>query len=218
MPARRRWSTASPTKRLFAPTTVPVVTDLGVVAGSGWAAGLNLWSVGLVLGIAGRLDLYESPEVLQRTEVLAILAVLYIAEFVVDKIPYIDSAWDVISTIIRPVGAALIGLALAKNGTDTSDVTAALTAGGLALSSHGAKATIRAAINISPEPVSNFVASITEDTVAIGLSSFALAYPRVAFGVAIVLGISAAIVAFVLFRFVRRLWLWFRSGRERAAT
>lgn len=188
------------------------MTELGVVAGSGWAAGLNLWSVGLVLGMAGRLGLYESPEVLQRTDVLIVLAVLYAAEFVVDKIPYLDSGWDLISTIIRPVGAALIGLALAKNGTETSDVTAALTAGGLALSSHGAKATIRAAINLSPEPVSNFVASITEDTAAIGLASFALAYPRVAFGVAIALGIGTAIIAFVLFRFVRRLWLRFRKS------
>lgn len=185
------------------------MTELGVVAGSGWAAGLNLWSVGLVLGLAGRLDLYDSPEVLQRTEVLVVLAILYAAEFVVDKIPYVDSGWDLISTIIRPVGAALIGLALAKNGTDTSNVTAALTAGGLALSSHGAKATIRAAINLSPEPVSNFIASVTEDTAAVGLASFALAYPRVAFGLAIALGIGAAIVAFVLWRFVRRLWLRF---------
>lgn len=190
------------------------MTDLGVVAGSGWAAGLNLWSVGLVLGIAGRLDLYDSPEVLQRTEILIILGVLYAAEFVVDKIPFLDSAWDVVSTIIRPVGAALLGLALAKNG-DTSTVTAALTAGGFALTSHGAKATVRAAINLSPEPISNIVASVTEDATAVGLASFALAYPRVAFGVAVVLGIGAAVVAFTLFRFVRKMWLRLRSGKWR---
>ena len=194
------------------------MSELGVVAGSGWAAGLNLWSVGLVLGIAGRLDLYDSPEVLQRPGVLATLAVLYAAEFIVDKIPYVDSAWDVVSTIIRPVGAALLGMAIVSDG-DTSAVTSALTAGGLALSSHAAKASVRAAINLSPEPVSNVVASVTEDASAVGLASFALAYPRVALGVAIVLGIVTAVIAFMLWRFVRRLRLKWRERRaERDAT
>lgn len=187
------------------------MTDLGLAAGSGWAAGLNLWSVGLVLGIAGRFDLAETPEVLQRTEVLIALAVAYIAEFVVDKIPLLDSAWDMVSTIIRPVGAALLGVAIAQDG-DLNLATSALTAGGLALTSHGAKAGIRALINLSPEPFSNTVASVTEDGVAIGVAGLAIAYPRVALVVAVVFGVIALIIAIALWRFVRRLR---RSWRER---
>lgn len=188
---------------------------LGTIAGSGWAAGLNLWAVGLVIGIAGRLDLYDAPEVLERTEILAILAVLYVVEFVVDKVPLLDSAWDLISTIIRPVGAALLGIAIAGEG-DMSAVAGGLTAGSLALSSHAAKATTRAAINMSPEPFSNIVASVLEDVGAIGFVAFALAYPRVALGIAIVLGVLAALLAFILWRFVRRLRLKWRERKIRS--
>ncbi len=178
--------------------------ELGAIAGSGWASGLNLWAVGLVVGIAGRLDLYDAPPILEENTTLAILGVLYAIEFVVDKIPLLDNAWDTISTIIRPVGAALLGIAIAGE-QDTSLITGGLTAGGLALSSHAAKATTRAFINLSPEPVTNIVASVTEDVGAVGFVAFALAYPRVALGVAIVLGILAAILAIMLWRFVRRL-------------
>ncbi len=193
-----------------------LVPELGSIAGSGWAAGLNLWAVGLVIGIAGRLDMYDAPAVLERTEVLAVLAVLYVVEFVVDKVPLLDSAWDTISTIIRPVGAALLGIAIAGE-SDVSSITGGLTAGGLALSSHAAKATTRAAINMSPEPLSNIVASVLEDVGAIGFVAFALAYPRVALGIAIILGLLAATLAFILWRFVRRVRAKLRERKERRA-
>ncbi len=179
------------------------MADFGLLAGSGWAAGLNLWSVGLVLGIAGRFDLAQTPDVLQRGWVLLILALLYVLEFFVDKIPLLDSAWDVISTIIRPVGAALLGLAIASDG-DTSMIAGAATAGGLALTSHAAKATMRAAINMSPEPFTNWIASVTEDATAIGLSSVALASPALAGGLALVLAVIAVLIAVTMWRFVQR--------------
>ncbi len=190
------------------------MTGLGAIAGSGWAAGLNLWAVGLVIGIAGRLDLYDAPPILEENRTLLILAVLYIIEFVVDKVPLLDSAWDTISTIIRPLGAALLGITIAGE-QDMSTVTAGLTAGGLALSSHAAKATTRAAINMSPEPFTNIIASVVEDVGAIGFVAFALAYPRVALGIAIILGILAAILAFMLWRFVRRLRTKWRERKMR---
>ncbi len=177
--------------------------DLGLLAGSGWAAGLNLWSVGLVLGLAGRLNIADTPEVLQRWWVLVALGALYACEFVVDKIPVIDSAWDIVSTVIRPVGAALIGIAIAGDA-DMSLVTGALTSGGFALTSHVAKATTRAAINMSPEPITNWIASVTEDVGAVGLSSLALAIPGFTFGLVIVLAVIAVMVIARLWRFVRR--------------
>lgn len=174
-----------------------------MLAGSGWAAGLNLWSVGLVLGIAGRLDLADSPEVFERWWVMLILGVLYVFEFFVDKIPLIDSAWDIVSTIIRPVGAALIGLAIAQDG-DISGITAMLTSGGFALTSHGAKAAVRAVINMSPEPFSNWIASVTEDGAAVGMSSMALANPAAAAVLALIFGGFALLTIVVLWRFLRR--------------
>lgn len=180
------------------------MADFGLLAGSGWAAGLNLWSVGLVLGLAGRLDLADTPEVFQRWWVIGLLAVLYGFEFFVDKIPVVDSAWDMVSTIIRPVGAALIGLAIANDG-DISPITGMVTSGGLALATHGAKAATRAMINLSPEPFSNWVASITEDSAAVGMSTMALAVPGLAAVVALVFGAMAVVTAFVLWRFLKRI-------------
>lgn len=180
------------------------MADIGLLAGSGWAAGLNLWSVGLVLGLAGRLDLTDTPEIFQRWWVLALLAVLYVFEFFVDKIPMIDSAWDIVSTIIRPVGAALIGLAIARDG-DVSALTGVFTSGGLALATHSAKAAVRAMINLSPEPFSNWVASLSEDGAAIGMSSMALAVPGLAAIVAFFFGAVAVVVTVALWRFVRRI-------------
>jgi len=175
-----------------------------MLAGSGWAAGLNLWSVGLVLGIAGRLDLADSPEVFERWWVMLVLGVLYVFEFFVDKIPLIDSAWDIVSTIIRPVGAALIGLAIAQDG-DISGLTAMVTSGGFALTSHGAKAAVRALINMSPEPFSNWIASVTEDGAAVGMSSMALANPAAAAVLALIFGGFALLTVVVLWRFLRRI-------------
>lgn len=180
------------------------MTEIGLLAGSGWAAGLNLWSVGLVLGIAGRLDLATTPEVFERWWVILVFGVLYVFEFFVDKIPLIDSAWDIVSTIIRPVGAALIGLAIARDG-DMSWVTGVLTSGGFALTSHGAKAAVRALINMSPEPFSNWIASVTEDGAAVGMSSMALANPAAAAVLALIFGGFAVLTVVVLWRFLRRI-------------
>jgi len=187
------------------------------MAGSGWAAGLNLWSVGLVLGLAGRLDLTETPAAFQHWWVIALFAVLYVFEFFVDKIPLVDSAWDVISTIIRPVGAALIGIAIARD-SDLSWVTGVVTSGGLALTTHGAKAAVRALINLSPEPFSNWVASLAEDGAAVGMSSMALAVPGLAAVLALVFGFIALMIVIRLWRFLRRVrrLVYERFGRATA--
>ncbi len=186
--------------------------DFGSLAGTGWAAGLNLWSATLVLGIAGRLGWADTPEAVQRTDVLIAAAVFYAAEFVVDKIPYVDNVWDVINTVIRPVGGALLGIAFASDGGE-SIIAGALAAGTMALTSHGAKATTRAAINMSPEPFSNIAASVTEDVASVGMVSLALAFPEAALVLAVILALVAVAITVTLWRFVRRL----RNGWKKRA-
>jgi hypothetical protein len=188
----------------------------GTIAASGWASGLNLYGTALLLGLAGRFGWAETPPELQRTWVLAVLAVLYALEFVVDKIPWADSAWDAIHTPIRPLGGALLGAAIAHQNGDP-EALAAVVSGAFSLSAHAAKASTRAAVNTSPEPVSNVVLSVAEDGVVAGMVALALAFPVVAGAVAVVLAIGSIAVVWVLIRFVRRLrdrWRARRAGRD----
>jgi len=167
----------------------------GLLAGSGWASGLNLWAVVGLLGIAGRAGWADTPELLQNPLVIAAAVVLYAAEFVVDKIPYIDSAWDIANTAIRPTGAAALAILMTPHESTPHRVVAVAGAATTALTSHSAKASLRALINISPEPASNIIASLSEDGLAFALVGFAFAHPRVALVITIVA--SIACVAFV---------------------
>ena len=188
----------------------------GTIAASGWASGLNLYGTALLLGLAGRLGWAETPSQLQSTGVLVALGVLYALEFVVDKVPWLDSAWDAVHTVIRPIGGALLGGLIAHEAGDP-EVLAALLGGGFSLSAHAAKASTRAAVNTSPEPVSNVVLSVTEDGIVAGMVALALAYPAVAGVVAAVLAITSIAVTWVLIRFVRRLrgrWQERRAARR----
>lgn len=153
------------------------MTDLGLLAGSGWASGINLYAVTVILGLAGRLGWADIPDVLQRTDVLVVAAVLFSIEFVGDKIPYLDNLWDVANTVIRPLGAAALGVVLAGESESIGAALGGLVAGALALSAHSAKATTRVAVNTSPEPFSNSVVSIAEDGLASGLTVAAILAP-----------------------------------------
>jgi len=185
----------------------------GTIAASGWASGLNLYGTALILGLAGRLGWAENPAQLQSTWFLVLVGVLYAVEFVVDKVPWLDSAWDAVHTVIRPVGGALLGVALAHDA-GSSEVLAGLVAGGFSLTAHGAKASTRATANLSPEPVSNVALSIGEDGVVAGLMALALAYPAVAGVVAVVLVLASLGVIYAFARAVRGLR---RRWRERRA-
>ena len=184
----------------------------GTIAASGWASGLNLYGTALLLGLAGRFGWADTPEQLQRPGVLAVLAVLYVLEFVVDKVPWLDTAWDGVHTVVRPLGGALLGGLLAHESGDP-EVLAALLAGGFSLSAHAAKASTRAAVNTSPEPVSNVALSVAEDGIVAVMVALALAYPLVAGVVAVVLAITSLAVAWVLVRFVRRMRARWRERR-----
>ena len=179
---------------------------------SGWASGLNLYGTALLLGLAGRFGWAHTPQQLQHTWVLVLMGVLYALEFVVDKIPWADSAWDSVHTVIRPIGGGLIGALFAADAGDPA-VIAALLGGGFSLTAHGAKASTRAMANTSPEPVGNIALSLAEDGVVAGMVALALAFPIVAGVVATVFAVASIAVTWILFRTVRKLWRRFQERR-----
>lgn len=157
--------------------------SLPLLLGGSWASGINLYLTVVVLGIAHRSAWITLPgqlEVLSHPLVIAIAAILFLIEFVADKVPFVDSAWDSIHTFIRPSGGALIGyLAMAGYGQEWQ-VPVALLTGSIAMESHLTKATARLAINTSPEPVTNSIASVTEDLSVIGIMYLVIKHPVIA--------------------------------------
>lgn len=188
---------------------------VGLIAGSGWASGLNLYAVTLILGLVGRFGWSDVPDILMRTDVLIAAGVLFFVEFAADKIPYLDNVWDALHTVVRPLGAAALGYVIAGESGSIGEAAGALVAGALAATSHSAKATTRAAVNVSPEPVSNMTLSVLEDGVASGMTVLALALPVVALVVALLLAIASIWVAVKLWGAVRKV---FRRGRAPAGS
>ena len=149
------------------------LTLLGSILGIGFVSGLNLYATVVAVGLIVNLNLATIPESMSGIEVLGHPTVMLVAgimfgvEFFADKIPWVDSAWDGVHTFIRPVGAAVVG-GYALTGTDPAIETAlALACGGMALTSHTAKAGTRAMANTSPEPFSNSFLSVFEDVVVV---------------------------------------------------
>lgn len=145
---------------------------------SGWASGINAYATVFLLGLIGRLGGVEGiPPGFERTDVLVVMGILALVEFVADKVPYLDSAWDAVSTFIRPVAGALIGALLAGANGDLLPMAMGALGGVTALVSHAARAGVRLAVNTSPEPLSNMGASLTGDAALIAVISLAIAYP-----------------------------------------
>ncbi|MEX1037543.1 MAG: DUF4126 domain-containing protein [Acidimicrobiia bacterium] len=159
----------------------------GLIVGSGWASGINLYGVVVLLNIFGRLELGDVPEALQRTDVLVVALVMYTLEFVADKIPYLDNMWDVVHTAIRPLGAAVLGVVLVGDAGGVGQALAGFGSAGLALTSHATKSTTRLAVNTSPEPVSNSIVSLAEDGLVAVVIFFAVEYPVVAIIIVVLL-------------------------------
>jgi len=194
------------------------VGALAFVFSSGWASGLNCYLVVLVLGIADRVhDTTQVPNVLQRWDVLAAAAFMFAMEFVADKIPYIDSTWDAISTAIRPTVGAVVGILIAGQADSLNGAVAAAVGGGTALASHAVKAGTRLAINTSPEPLSNVAASVSEDVAVLGVVWFAIQHPRAAAAVAALLLAGGLILLYALAKLVRRGWRRWKGKDLRTA-
>ncbi|HEY6120447.1 MAG TPA: DUF4126 domain-containing protein [Pyrinomonadaceae bacterium] len=183
------------------------ISTLAIAMGSSWVSGINLYACVATLGLLSRFAHLKLPGDLQLLTswwVIGIAAALYLVEFVADKVPWVDSAWDVVHTFIRvPAGAILA--AGAFGGFDRSiQVVAFLLGGGLALTSHSTKAAARAVVNASPEPFSNFVVSTAEDVLAIGSVALALFFPALLFLVVAVGLVISALVLPRIFRFLRQ--------------
>lgn len=177
-----------------------------LIAGSGWASGINLYLVALLLGAAGRLGWAEIPDVLTRLDVMIVAGVLYAVEFVADKVPYLDSFWDVIHTVIRPLGAAALGAVIAGESASIGTAVGAAVAGALALDAHAAKASTRVVVNTSPEPVSNIGLSLAEDVGVAALVTLAITYPVPAIVVVAILVVAATALTIWIWRIARRSW------------
>lgn len=194
---------------------------LPVVLTSGWASGINAYLVVLVLGLIGRLgDVAAVPEGLTRTDVLIVAAVMYVFELIADKIPYIDSLWDAVSTAIRPTVGAVIALLIAHGAPTLQQAVLVASGGATALVSHLVKGGLRLIVNTSPEPVTNVAVSVGEDVTVAGVTSLAVLDPTVALVIAGVL-LTLGIVLLVLLwsrvrRGLRRFRQW-RAGRSALA-
>jgi hypothetical protein len=183
---------------------------LGRTLGFSFAAGVNLYATVAILGLASRYGWVSLPPQFQAFNndiVIGAAVVMYLIEFFADKIPYVDSLWDVIHTAIRPVGGALIAVTTLGDASPTVEGLVALLGGAVAAGSHLTKTSTRAAANASPEPFSNWALSIGEDLFVVGLGFLALKYPVAALVVAAVLLILIVVFAAVIIRKVRS---WFR--------
>lgn len=155
---------------------------LALTFSSGWGSGINAYAVVLLMGLLGRFaDVGSVPDALTRSDVLIAAAAMYAVEFVADKIPYVDTLWDAIHTVIRPPVGAGIGALIAGDANDLVGAYAAV-GGTTALISHGVQASVRMAINTSPEPMTNITASVAEDFGVAGVITLAVFHPPAARG------------------------------------
>lgn len=188
-----------------------ILEILGVAGSLSLLAGWRLYLTILATGVAMYFGWLPLPEHLKALQILANPWILgaaaagTLAEFLADKVAWIDSAWDTVHGLVRPLGGALLALALVDSSDPAWQVVAFLLGGGGALLSHGAKATTRAVVNISPEPFSNAAVSTGEDIATTGLLALAIAYPALAVVIAILLAAAAVVVIIALRRLLRNI-------------
>ena len=181
---------------------------------TGWASGVNAYGTVALLGILGRLDVGAVPTDLERTPVIAIALALFLIEFVVDKIPWLDSLWDSVHTVIRPVIGVVLGFQFGGESgiTGVEEALGAGSTGLVALASHGVKAGLRLGINTSPEPASNIIASLTEDGLVAVVVLFSVNHPLIAAAIAgVLLAVGLVLIALLW----RRIRTALRRRRER---
>src|ERR1700760_2052867 len=183
------------------------IETLGLALGAGFSSGLNLYATIATLGLLQRFGVIHLPEQLQvlaHPWALGIAIALHVTEFLAKRIPLIETSWHAIPAVLRPPAAALLAYGAAGAAPPEWRWGAALLAGGVALTSHGSKASVRAAANTSPEPFSNWALSLGEDTLAVWLTWLATVHPAATVVVVSILLVIAAFLIFHLFRFLRR--------------
>jgi nicotinamide riboside transporter PnuC len=184
-----------------------LLATFGRTLGFSFAAGINLYATVAVLGLASRYEWVALPsqfKMFDNDVVIGAALVMYVIEFFADKIPIVDTIWDAIHTVIRPVGGAVIAVTALGEASPTVEGLIALLGGTIAAGTHFGKAGTRAAVNTSPEPFSNWILSIGEDVFVVGLGLLALQYPVLA--AIVVLTLLALMIVFAawIVRAVRR--------------
>jgi hypothetical protein len=186
---------------------VEALLTLGRTIPFAFASGINLYATVAVLGLCSRYHIVALPDQFRAFEhplIISVALVMYVVEFVADKVPWFDSLWDAVHTIVRPIGGALVAVTALGDATAGAQIAAALVGGSVAMTTHLGKAGTRAVANTSPEPFSNWALSLGEDAVAIGLTYVAIQHPLVALAIAICLLVAIGAFATVLIRAARR--------------
>lgn len=186
-----------------------VLSSVGTLLGGSWASGINLYMTVAGLGIAQRMHWISLPgdmNVLANPLIILLALGMYAVEFVADKIPFFDSLWDTIHTIIRPAGAAAMGYMSTVHWGPEAQIPVALLTGAVALNSHLTKATARVAINSTPVPFANSVASVTEDSAVFGVLYLIIKHPIIA-AILVILFIAFSIWFLIkMFRFLKKVF------------
>ena len=184
-----------------------MASALGYTIPFAFASGLNVYATVAVLGLCAHYGLVALPEqfrALDNPIVIGVALFMYVVEFFADKIPWVDSMWDAIHTIIRPIGGAFVAVAALGDASPAATTMAALLGGSVAMATHITKAGTRAAANASPEPITNWILSFAEDIFAVGLTYGAIRHPQIAVAIAVVLLIAIAAFAAVIWKAARR--------------
>ena len=195
---------------------------IGLASSLSLLAGWRLYATVLAAGLAMRFGWIDPPAhtglgVLASYPVLGVAAAGTLAEFLADKIAWVDSIWDSVHTILRPLGGALVAAAVIDPNDPATQIATLLLGGSAALLTHTAKASTRALVNTSPEPFSNIAVSAVEDTATTGLLALVLAHPLLGGGIALALIIAAALIIRAAWRALHRVKLWWRRTRTRIA-
>ncbi len=172
-----------------------------------FASGVNLYATIAVAGLCARLGLVTLPEqfrVFASGIVIVVALTMYLVEFIADKVPWVDTAWDAVHTVIRPLGGALVAVVALGDSTPAMQGMVALLGGSIALTTHLTKAGTRAVVNASPEPFSNWTLSLAEDLFVVALTWFATQHPWLAAAATVVLLAGLATAGSFLFKAARR--------------
>ncbi|MFU7526925.1 DUF4126 domain-containing protein [Qipengyuania sp. ASV99] len=200
---------------------MPIMEIIGIAGSVSLLSGWRLYLCIFATGLAMRLDALPVPEhlaslgVLENPWVMGIAALGALAEFFADKVMWLDSLWDTVHTLVRPVGGALLALAIVDPSDPAMQVIAFLLGGGASLLAHGGKASARAVVNTSPEPFSNALISSAEDVATVGLLWAAYEYPTIAAGIAAALLVIVLALMWLAQRIIKR--VFFRNARNNHA-